>query len=192
MVPVLTKEQKEAIVQEWAQEQMQDSRFMYLPADLARLLICYVHDAAIAEHKSQRIEIAKAMMWKDEKSEIHTCQCGAVVVVCDGMYYGGTICDDVGCEVYAHDSYVCFACARHCQDCGTAECPKHYGNDLDLANIHTCSVCQWKQCDECYVDDTSHYKCVKCHQKLCSRCAKPTDNFYEYVCGDGYGCQAQN
>lgn len=178
--PIFTNEQEEAIVRRWAANMMKESRFKYLPADLARLMIEYVSDAAIAEYRAQPIEVAKELIWRSDMPDIHNCKCGAILTTGFLGTYGGTTCDHDGCK-----AYVCTACVNICDECERAECVDHKGCNPDLASIHTCSVCQHRQCVVCYEDVC--WECQSCKRILCPQCAYINDNNV-VACRDSYGC----
>lgn len=170
----------EAQVRLWAREQMKDSRFMYLPADLARLLICYVRDAAIAEHCAQPTEVAKSLIWEEEKPEIRNCKCGAVIAVSGYDNYGGLLCSRYKCETYE-----CNHCMVHCGSCSWAECTEHAAT---TTVVHTCESCKGKNCHNCYVEQEDCI-CSRCGRRLCDRCVEylPHEG-NAMICDQVYGC----
>jgi hypothetical protein len=168
-------------VRKWADNQMKDSRFMYLPADLARLLICYVRDAAVAEHCTKPIEVAKTLIWEEEKPEIRNCKCGAVIVVSGYDNYGGNSCSRYKCETYE-----CNKCMKHCDSCSWAECTEHIATTT--MEMHICEVCKSKNCHNCYVEQEDCI-CSRCGRRLCSECVEyiPTEG-NAMICDQVYGC----
>jgi hypothetical protein len=172
-MPVLTNEQKEAIVREWAQEQMHDSRFMYLPADMARLLICYVRDAAIKDHSMMPDERAKEILWENSDATWYDCSsCKDQVVVDRRTYFNGDRCGNGKC-----DAFVCDACSQKCRECDYATCLEH------RRDIQTCETCDRDYCAGCKY----YYECELCDRKLCQHC-KHRGNADITTCQVGYGC----
>jgi hypothetical protein len=172
-------------MRQWAREQMKDSRFMYLPADLLRLLICYVRDAAIAEHCAKPIEVAKALILNDGKPEIRNCKCGAIFAIWGRIPYGG-----VGCARYDCETYECNCCMKHCDSCNWGRCAEH---TIDcVTKIHTCEVCKHTQCDDC-IDEDMDYICSRCERKLCGSCVEyiPSEG-NAMICDQVYGCMVRN
>ena len=173
--PVLTKEQEEAIVRKWAQEQMHDSRFMYLPADMSRLLILYVRDASIKDHSATPYERAKKILWKNSDASWEDCAfCKDQVVSYHRTYYNGDECCHDGCNVI-----VCDACSQKCDRCDLATCPEH------RRDMYRCETCNSEYCTGCKRD----YKCNLCDRDLCQRCmATSRGEFDITTCQYGYGC----
>ena len=171
----------EAQVRLWAIDQMRDSRFMYLPADLARLLICYVRDAAVAEHCARPVEVAKSLIWNDHNPEIQNCKCGAIITICDGLTYGGNPCVRYKCNTYE-----CNKCMLQCNICDWAECTEHIATTT--MEMHTCEGCKGKNCHNCYVDQEDCI-CSRCGRRLCSGCVDyiPTEG-NAMICNQVYGC----
>lgn len=174
-MPTLTKEQEEAIVCKWAVEQMHDSRFMYLPADMARLLICYVRDAAIKDHSTTPDERAKDILWKNSDAYWEDCaSCKDQVVSDRRTYHNGDRCGHGEC-----DAFVCDACSQKCDRCDLATCPEH------RRKMQTCETCDSKYCLGCKRGRT----CSLCDRDLCQRCESANgDNADITTCLRGYGC----
>ena len=174
----------EAQLRKWAGAMMKDSRFMQLPADLARLMIEYVSEAAIEDHKSDPYERAKEILWRGENAKYHICKCGDVVVG-DNHLYNGTMCDSRHCE----EGWVCTACVRECQVCRIAECIEHRGTINGFAPMHVCDVCKCVRCTDCY-NDSRRIICIYCKRDLCGNCVSCVS--WEEKCKKGYGCMVQN
>jgi hypothetical protein len=155
-VPTLTKEHEEAIVRKWAVEQMHDSRFMYLPADMARLLILYVRDASIKDHSATPYERAKEILWENSDATWYDCSsCKDQVVADRRAYFNGDRCGYGQC-----DAFVCDACSQKCRECDYATCLEH------RRDMYTCETCDRDYCAGCKY----YYECDLCDRKLCQQC----------------------
>jgi hypothetical protein len=174
----------EAQLSKWARMQLQDSRFMQLPADLARLLICYVRDATNAEHQACTHERAKELLWVAQGAVAHTCKLdGNAIVGSTHGHTGGTVCDFQGCA-----AWVCNKCMLKCHECEYIVCNDHF--DTRMSDAHVCEVCKHVQCRDCY-EDRIIYHCAECKRELCWYCLSWSDGRV-YKCTDGYGCMMQN
>lgn len=153
--PTLTAEQKEAVVREWAQENLKDSRFMYLPADMLRVLIHHVRDAMLhanalllRERAKERLFVAKEC---DRTVQMHTCARG-----CGWVQY--SYCDNVITE---YRMTACEVCKENvCYDCGIDICTRCYNAKCGkCTNFDEWDVYDgW--CPECKIADPSCDKCI--------------------------------
>lgn len=139
--------QELAIVRKWAQEQLRDSRFMQLPADLLRVLIHHVKDTAaanaIAEHLATEREQAKENAFVSMGLEEGTC----------------AVCNYVG---YSDNDNECYSLLS-CPTCREVIC-------LDCEKSSNCVVCeQWiSHCAACANG------CADCGEFMCTACIKDT------------------
>lgn len=140
-------EPTEETIRQWAREQMKDSRFMHLCADELRLLICYVRDAVLEEHKAQPREQAKEIVYASAHADYIVCACGRV------RTYTRAGIDD-GISEYGYCGYKGCAIEVCCSGCEKSK---------------NCWVCEQLFCHEHMNECTS---CVRCAATLCAECAE--------------------
>lgn len=175
--PTLTETQKEAVVREWAREQLRDSRFMYLPADLLRVLIYYVDQEAradaVAKHVGSTYERAKEKFCKLGQMDFALCPCGELCVQ-------GDYVDDI--STCMHDNCYVRVCDQKClgnvccDSCCTPACSTH----ADLIS-HVCS-CKKTYCNRCIDLDEIMYACHSCNKEICYRCRQYGAEDGIYLC----------
>jgi hypothetical protein len=146
----------EAQLHKWAQANLEDSRFMHLPADMLRVLIHHVRDATLHANALLPREIAKERLFVINETHRnvrkHTCARG-----CGWVHYSYCSDDDlmedrmVSCDVCQES--VCYDCGIEiCTRCYNAKC----GNCTNFDDWGVCDEHNWNVCPQCKILEPSH------------------------------------
>jgi hypothetical protein len=169
-VPLPTDAQLRA----WAREQLSDSRFMHLPADLLRVLIVHTSIASVDAYRNTMAERAKEKFCKLGQMDFALCPCGELCVQ-------GDYVDDI--TTCTHDECDVRVCVQKCpgnvccDSCGGTACSTH----ADLIS-HVCS-CKQTYCVRC-IDTTDELisSCHSCNEEICYRCRQYGAEDGIYLC----------
>jgi hypothetical protein len=134
----------------WAKENIKDSRFMHLPADMLRVLIHYVGDMTMTAYMESEEYCQMEQLWKNIGAVHIKCTlCGKFAFNSDVLRYDKT---PHPCQCETCDIAVCSRCIKICDVCSDNICLRCTGMSFK------CNVCDVIKCNYC-VNDNSQYVC---------------------------------